>query len=164
VFNHILVPTDFSVYSDAALEYARAIAAQFRSTLHLLHVIDAQLVAGPPGSEIYIGESAELHAELFDNAKDRLAQRAARPAGAPFTVTTEVIVGTSAPAIIDVAAGRGIDLIVMGTHGRTGLAHLLMGSVAERVVRFAPCPVLTIRNAPAAPPRSVQFAREAVPG
>jgi nucleotide-binding universal stress UspA family protein len=131
MFRHILVPTDFSETSDAALDYGLELAARFNAQLHLLHVIDAPAV---------------LPAGLFDDVKAKLARRAAR--GQRCAVTTEVITGTSARTIVCYARARSMDLIVMGTHGRSGMAHLLMGSVAEKVVRDAPCPVLTVRHAP----------------
>jgi nucleotide-binding universal stress UspA family protein len=162
MFTRILVPTDFSAPSDAALEYARGIAAKFGSRIHVLHVLDEALVATPYGNDVFVAESPTLLAELFDEAKNRLAHRASRPDGAPFTVTTEVVSGTSARTITDYAGEHAVDLIVMGTHGRSGVAHLLMGSVAEKVVRFAPCPVLIVRSAPVPLPAFAEPARNVV--
>ena len=131
MFTHILVPTDFSEPSEAALDYALELAVRFDARLHLLHVIDA----------------AAVPAGLFDDVKAKLARRASR-GERRAAVTTEVITGTSARTIVCYARARSMDLIVMGTHGRSGVAHILMGSVAEKVVRDAPCPVLTVRHAP----------------
>ena len=147
MFTNILVPTDFSGPSDAALEYARVLAAKFGATLHLLHVLEMSFVAGPLVGP-FIDERPAVQARLFEDASIRLEHRA-RTANAEFPVRSEIVGGTGARAIVDYARERGMDLIVMGTHGRTGMAHLLMGSVAERVVRSASCPVLTVRDAPA---------------
>jgi universal stress protein A len=146
MFTDILVPTDFSEPSEAALDYALALAATHGSRLHLLHVVDASFVTGPVSAEIFVVETPAEQAALFDDAKAKLAHRAARCTSGK--ITTEVITGTSARTIICYARARSIDLIVMGTHGRSGMAHLFMGSVAEKVVRDAPCPVLTVRQAP----------------
>ena len=145
MFTRILVPTDFSEPSDAALECARVVAAKFGASLHLLHVVEAPFVTGL-GSEMFIAESPAVQAELFEEAKARLAHRAASAGNSGVKVSTEIIGGTSARSIVDYANHRGMNLIVMGTHGRSGMAHLLMGSVAEKVVRNAPCPVLTVRS------------------
>jgi nucleotide-binding universal stress UspA family protein len=150
MFTRILVPTDFSDASDAALDYARALAGRFASTLHLVHVLDAPFVTGPISTEVFMSQAPAVQEELFEEARARLARRAAAAERAHLRVTTEIVSGTTARAIVDIAADRAMDLIVMGTHGRSGMAHLLMGSVAERVVRTAPCPVLTVRCAPAA--------------
>jgi nucleotide-binding universal stress UspA family protein len=146
MFSRILVPTDFSEPSDAALEYARSLATKFGSTLHLLHMIDAPFANGQFGSEVFIAETPAIEAELFEEAKAKLAHRVTPSDKARFNATTEVIVGSSPRGILDYATERAMDLIVMGTHGRSGMAHLLMGSVAEKVVRSAPCPVLTVRQ------------------
>jgi nucleotide-binding universal stress UspA family protein len=76
----------------------------------------------------------------------RVVDETASRAATNVTITTQVLVGQAVPLITRTAAERGVDLVVMGTHGRGGVAHLMLGSVAERVVRTAPCPVLTVRN------------------
>ena len=138
----ILVPTDFSADAAAALSYALRFAQPFGASVHLLHVVADPLAAGAWSSAVYTAEIAGLHINLVRDAEQRLQQEAAEK-GVP--IATEVRTGDAAHAVLDVASQKGIDLIVMGTHGRTGLAHLVMGSVAERVVRLAPCPVLTLR-------------------
>ena len=148
MFPRILVPTDFSPQSDAALEYARALAEKFGSSLHLLHVLQDPFVSGPLGSELYVGETEGMRKALMDDAEGRVRTRLTAQDRARFGATTEVVVGSGARTIVEYADAKGISLIVMGTHGRTGLAHAFMGSVAERVVRTASCPVLTIREAP----------------
>lgn len=121
---NILVATDFSPCSDQAIRAALALARHFGATLHLLHVVP--------------------HAAERAAALDRLGAFAeAQAEGVPFTAS--VAAGRPAPEIARYAAREQMDLIVLGTHGRTGLAHAVMGSVAEAVVRTAPCQVLTIR-------------------
>jgi nucleotide-binding universal stress UspA family protein len=142
---NILVPTDFSEASDAALMYGRELAGRFGATLHLLHVTDnLQLTAF---ADIYAAPLMELQTKIDENARVRLAELAidSDHSGPPTrqTVTTSA---TPAFAITEYARNNAIDLIVMGTHGRGPLTHLLMGSVAERVVRVSPCPVLTVRH------------------
>jgi nucleotide-binding universal stress UspA family protein len=147
MFNHILVATDFSEPSAAAVEYARTLATSFGSTLHLLHVVEAPSVTGPLGTPVFVSEGPALQGQLFEEAKERLEDLVTPADRSHGNVVTEVIVGTAARTILDFAADHDMDLIVVGTHGRSGMAHLLMGSVAEKVVRGALCPVLTVRKA-----------------
>lgn len=137
IIRRILVPTDFSEPSDTALEYARTLAGRVGASLHLLHVLEDPFLAEGLLAEAYIGSGPSVRVDLLDDARERLLHRAA---GA----TTEVIFGHGATTIVEYAERGGFDLIVMGTHGRTGLAHLLIGSVAETVVRTATVPVLTV--------------------
>jgi nucleotide-binding universal stress UspA family protein len=150
MFTRILVPTDFGAASDAALEYARAFAAKFGASLYVLHVVEGSYASGPMGTEAFVVESPAIQQALMDDARARLDVRVNADDRVRFNATSELIVGASARVILHFAEERGIDLIVMGTHGRSGMAHLLMGSVAEKVVRHAPCPVLTVRQAPVA--------------
>lgn len=140
IVTRILVPSDFSDASDRALEYARVLAARFGASLHLLHVVDDPFVADGLAAEAYITETPSVRTAMLDDARARLQHRATGCS------TTEAIFGRAATTIVEYAQQLEIDLIVMGTRGRTGLAHLLLGSVAERVVRKAPCPVLTVRH------------------
>lgn len=142
----ILVPTDFSAAADAALDFARTIAATFGASLHLLHVFEDPFVPGAFGVETYVPIPPATHAALLEDAKARLAHRLPPGDQGRFHGTTEIVTGISAPAIVEYARENSIDLIVMGTHGRTGVEHLLLGSVAERVVRTAHCPVLTVHQ------------------
>lgn len=146
-FARILVPTDFSAASDAALEYARTLAQKFGSALHILHVLEDPYTTGAFATELYAPLPAETRDALAQDAQARLAERAAAANLEPDRVVTMLAPGLDTRAIVDYAADNGIDLIVMGTHGRRGVSHLLLGSVAERVVRTAPCPVLTVRGA-----------------
>ena len=142
----ILVPTDFSVAADAALDFAKTIAATFGASLHLVHVFEDPFVPGAFGVDTYAPIPPATRAALFDDAKARLGHRLPPADQARFHGTTEIVTGISAPAIVEYARENSIDLIVMGTHGRTGMAHLFIGSVAERVVRTAECPVLTVHQ------------------
>jgi len=142
----ILVPTDFSATADAALEYAWVLAEQFGASLELLHVLDDPFVADGMAAEAYISEAPALRSAMLHDAQERLRHRAVPQERRATPVATEVLFGHGARTIAEYAAERGVDLIVMGTHGRTGFAHLLLGSVAERLVRTAPCPVLTVRH------------------
>ncbi len=146
MFTRILVPVDFSAPSDAALEYARDVAARYGSSLHLLYVAEDPYRA-LYSAEVFVAEVEGLREEILSDAEKRLKDRLRPSDVTELRATAVSIIGTPAGSIIEYAAGHGIDLIVMGTHGRGGMAHLLLGSVAERVVRTAPCPVLTIREA-----------------
>jgi universal stress protein A len=147
MFTRILVPTDFSEPSEAALDYARMVADTFGASLHVLHVFDAPFAAGAVSPELFIAESPAAQAQLFEEASSRLQHRVTPADRTRYRATTEIVTGTSAESIVTYARDRGMDLIVMGTHGRSGLSHLLMGSVSEKVVRTAPCPVMTVRRA-----------------
>lgn len=141
MFHRILVPTDFSAPSDAALAYARTLAGQFGASLHLLHVLENVFLRA------IVADPHALETAALRHLHDRLTDDDLRWLGALAVLEKSDI---PAEEIVSYARNAGIDLIVMGTHGRTGLSHVLMGSVAERVVRTAPCPVMTTRNAPAA--------------
>lgn len=142
---HILVATDFSLDADAALAYGLALAKAVRASVHLLHVVDNPLAAGMWSAEVYSTELAGLQINLVRDAEEQL-RRGIRTLDRPgVTITSDVRTGRPAPTIVEFARERGIDLIVIGSHGRTGVAHLLVGSVAEHVVRTAPCPVLVVR-------------------
>jgi nucleotide-binding universal stress UspA family protein len=140
----ILFPTDFSSNASAAQDYACAFAEQFGAELHVLYVLqDMSLVMPEPGTMFAI--PASNIEEVRASAEQALAQvlDAAWCKGRRVTRTTRD--GAPFVEIIRYAAENQIDLIVMGTHGRAGLPHVLLGSVAERVVRKAGCPVLTVR-------------------
>ena len=163
-FTHVLVPTDLSDPANHALRYALEEATMHHARVTLLHVLpshsdtDVYYVTGSPDADAQGN---------FDPVAGRLrAQRAPEPTVVRSdpneeartrlqdlmrgvfhgTWDVEVAVGHPADTIVRVAQERGADLIVMGTHGRTGLQHVLLGSVAEKVVRLAPCPVLTVRG------------------
>jgi nucleotide-binding universal stress UspA family protein len=138
----ILVPTDFSECSKQAIAYAYELAQAFGAKLVLLHVLeDLPSYIGfiPPGGAAMLLEDLERQARLD------LAEVLPEAEAAEVEVTRQVVVGSPYHVIIQVAAAEKVDLIVIATHGRTGFSHLVMGSVAERVLRTAPCPVMTIR-------------------
>jgi len=140
----ILVPTDFSDSADHALAYAVTLAGQVSAPVHLIHVFDDPDAVGLY-SEVYVPMPPEVRAALLTDVRRQLATRTA--IAGHNKVTTEVLTGApTARAIVEAAKQDGCDLIVMGTHGRHGMAHLLLGSVAERVVRTAQCPVLVVRR------------------
>jgi nucleotide-binding universal stress UspA family protein len=140
----ILVPIDFSEYSDLALKYAIPFAERFSAAITLLHVVEPP-VACPETGAMY--PSAELLEQLSQAEKERLAhvceQQQLR---VPLLRQALVQVGVPHEVINASAREQSIDLIILGTHGRTGLAHMLHGSIAERVLREAPCPVLVLRT------------------
>jgi nucleotide-binding universal stress UspA family protein len=142
----VLVATDFGEPADTALTYGRDLARAFGATLHVLHVVD-DVRARAIGGEGYTVDVTELQRKIEESARARLdalvAEDDRRELGARAILQTST---TPAQAICSYARDARIDLIVMGTHGRGGVAHLFMGSVAERVVRSAPCPVLTVRH------------------
>ena len=145
LIKNVLVATDFSEPSEAALNYGRELARTFTATLHVLHVADN--VTFQYGVEGYSTLLPEMQADVEEAARrqlDRLITEEDRTAlrAKPAIVTA----GPKAAAIVDYASAHQIDLIVMGTHGRGGISHVLIGSVAERVVRTATCPVLTVHH------------------
>ncbi len=142
-FTTILAATDFSEASEQAVSYAASLAREYGATLHLLHVVPDPVLAAA-WSEAYAYDLDKLGERLRRDAERQLAERAARIEG--IVVTRDALIGRPASIITAMAADRDVDLIVMGTHGRSGVSHLFMGSVAERVVRTAPCPVLTVRE------------------
>jgi nucleotide-binding universal stress UspA family protein len=142
-FTHILVPTDFGPASDAALACAKEMASRFHARLSLLHVITDPLATGVSTPDVYVATSPELRDKLLANARERMEAAVTEENRPGFAVSVEARIGTPAAVIEDFVREQKVDLIVMGTHGRRGLSHLFLGSVAERLVRLAPCPVLT---------------------
>ena len=147
-FGRILVPTDFSDTSDTALAYAKTLAAQLGASLHLLHVFADPYAAATYAPDVYAPLPPEARERTLRDIDERLRERMNAVEKERFHGTTEIVTGLTAKQIVRHAAERDIDLIVMGTHGRRGVAHLLLGSVAEHVVRTATCPVLTVRDMP----------------
>ena len=137
----ILVPTDFSDASVAAQQYALGLAEAFGSAVHLLHVVQDPYVQ-PWAAEAFGVSLAGVLERWEQDARAQLEQ-ASSAAAAGVTCMTRV--GHPFVEILNYASEAHVDLIVMGTHGRGPVAHMLLGSVAERVVRKAPCPVLTVR-------------------
>lgn len=139
----ILVPVDFSSNSARALDYAYTLATKLGASLHLIHVCEVPAMRTG---------SMDAYAIAYSNWSQQLGEEAERqllaltPKLTGVTVSSEVLFGNPARAIVAAAAARKPDLIVMGTHGHGPLMHALMGNVAERVVRMASCPVLTVRE------------------
>jgi universal stress protein A len=143
----ILVPIDFSPTSDVALRYGRDLAKTFGATLHVLHAVGDAVTLGavPPA---YGPELGSVVVELEADARRRVSELVEPDRADGLTVTDSVVSAMSpSNAIVTYAKEHDIDLIVMGTHGRGAVAHFLLGSVTESVVRSAPCPVLTVRHA-----------------
>jgi nucleotide-binding universal stress UspA family protein len=141
----ILVPTDFSVHSEAAVRYATDLADHLGATVSLLHVLDDPFVSGAWPVEAFAADAAGFLQELADDGRKRLAALVAALRERGIAADAEVITGSPSTAIVEQALQGHYDLIVMGTHGRTGLSHAVIGSVAERVQRKARCPVLTVK-------------------
>jgi nucleotide-binding universal stress UspA family protein len=144
VLNSVLVGTDFGETSTAALAYGRNLAGAFGGRLHLLHV--AEQVTATAAAEFYLEDLVELQRAVEESASkqlnalltpDDLARLSAKPV---VRVAPDV-----ARAIVEYAKAAHVDVIVIGTHGRGAVSRFMMGSVAEKVVRTAPCPVLVVR-------------------
>lgn len=143
----ILCPVDFSECSRKAVDYARFLAQRFDSEVTLFHVWASPVSLYPElsvwvnNAETTLAQAVEAHAQsemkrVADSLPDEFRAR----------VQTEIVCGSPLQSIVERATSGAFDLIVLGTHGHTGFMHLLVGSVAERVVQHAPCPVLTVRG------------------
>jgi nucleotide-binding universal stress UspA family protein len=144
--SRILVPVDFSPHSELALRYAAALASRLEASVELLHVMDDRIGSPVWTSEVPVPDLSDLRKNVIADAEDQLERYRAVAELARVRTATTVRTGQPSKTIIEHARTGGIGLIVMGTHGRSGLAHLFMGSVAEHVVRHAPCPVVTMRD------------------
>lgn len=142
----ILVPTDFSDNSRLALDYAAALGERFDSELHLLHVVQDVFSSVVPEPGLAFASAGDYVRELRESAEGALQKLVESKPLAGKKVVRHVSEGQPFVEIIRCARDKSIDLIVIATHGRSGVAHVLMGSVAERVVRKAGCPVLTVRS------------------
>lgn len=140
---NILCPTDYSEASRVSLERACELARHFGSNIHLLHVMEAYETPypylGPP-----FNESVSWEPMIREQAAAALAKWELPKDAEGLNVQRSLLPGSPAVGIVNFAKENGIDLIVMPTHGRTGLAHVLLGSVAENVIRLSECPVLTV--------------------
>jgi universal stress protein A len=138
---NICVPVDFSDTSAAALNYAKALAEAFQAKLHLLHV----LVNWIPDGDFPV--NPQFYVEMEQSARKQLDRLLTTQERDKYQARLELVNGMSEfVEIIRYAREQNIDLLVLGTHGRGPIAHMLLGSVAEKVVRKAPCPVLTVRH------------------
>jgi nucleotide-binding universal stress UspA family protein len=141
--HHVLVPIDFSPYAEQALDYAIALAQKLQARVTLLHVIQPPLVAG---ADMGVWPSPAFIDDLKTAITRDMEGSLARVTAAGLAGEIAVVHGVPFHEILNTAKARQMDLIIMGTHGRTGLPHVLLGSVAEKVVRLAPCPVLVARQ------------------
>ena len=134
----ILFPTDFSTASDAALVHAENLAKQSSAELLILHIEEPPLAYG--GGELYYGLPEPSSERILEMLSDVC------PSDHQLSFEHRLVMGDPATEIVRIAEEEQAELIVLGTHGRTGLSRILMGSVAEAVVRHAPCPVLIYRE------------------
>lgn len=137
-FETILMPTDLSGPGDAAIDLAVTLAKAFNSRLLLVHVIEPDTA--------YVGSDVFVASGGVDEAGIQKQLSALADTHSDVNIDTRIINGEVTSAILDVANNEKVDLIVMGTHGRSGLTRVLMGSIAESVMRSAPCPVLSYKH------------------
>ena len=138
----ILVPIDFSDHSREALKVAYDLASQTGARTMLLHALEPIYFAGAPRGQAYDGP---ITMEQFRDAEDAMARLVESESGRKTPVSGKVVSGSAADEILKTAESSDADLIVMSTHGRSGLSRAILGSVAEKVLRGASCPVLTTR-------------------
>jgi universal stress protein A len=139
----ILVPTDFSESARRALDYGLSFARDYKAELILLHVVEAVPVGY--ASDLFPVPVAEMYQEVSAFARSELAKLAAEASAQGVTARERVLQGKPSAEIVRLAAEEAVDLIVLGTHGKDLLDQAIFGSTTERVVRKAPCPVLTCR-------------------
>ncbi len=142
----ILAPSDFSLHSNRALRYAASIAERFQAELHLLHILPEILTPVGPEPMLVAELPLEYYAENEALALDTLKGLPQADWGKPASTQFAVRWGETVSCTLAYAQEIKADLLVISTHGRTGLSHALMGSVAERIVRESHCPVLTVRD------------------
>ena len=143
-YQRILCPVDFSSYSKAALEEGASLAKSMGAELSVLHAYQNPAYVLPMSG--YVGPTADMLNKIREQLAAELEALAAPYRKQGIKTETLVLEGVPYKSIVDHAAEWHADLIVMDTHGRTGISHALTGSVAERVVRLAPCPVLITRK------------------
>ena len=142
MYDRILIPTDGSECADSAVEHALDIAAQYDAELHVLSIVDSRDVSHSAPAI----SPEQVQQTLRDRAESVVESVADRAEAAGVTVVTAVESGIPDDVVVEYAADEDCDLIVMGTHGRTGLERYLLGSVTERTVRRSSVPVLTVRG------------------
>jgi len=140
----ILVPCDFSEYAEYAFQWALGFAEKWEAKVVVMHAAPLFSHLAYPES-VYVVDIAKMEEDLITDAEKRLQEFAAKKGTSTVPVETRAVLGDPFWEICQAVEREHADLIVMGSHGRTGLAHVLLGSVAERVVRHAPCPVLVAR-------------------
>jgi universal stress protein A len=140
----ILLPSDFSDYAEYAFTWALEMAEKWGAKVVVMNAAPVFSHLAYPES-VYMVDLAKMEAEIIADAQKKLQEFVAKKGASPVPVETRAVMGDPFWEICQAAEQEPADLIVMGSHGRTGLAHVLLGSVAERVVRHAPCPVLVAR-------------------
>jgi nucleotide-binding universal stress UspA family protein len=141
MYDDILLPTDGSDGIDAAATHARALADRFDATIHVLSVVDTRNRFESPTS----GLSTEVWTAAETERAEHAIENTVAALGETVPVETTIVEGVPKTAILEFVDSEGMDMVVMGTHGRTGLDHYLIGSVTEKVVRRSPVPVVTVR-------------------
>jgi universal stress protein A len=146
--SRILVPIDFSECSRVALDYATTLAKTFEAKIDVLHVWEVPPYIPPEAMVGVPGHDTQSLADVAKGSAEQEMRRFVKDLEDDGVHVERTLLDSGDPGrtIVDVAEKEGYDIIVLGTHGRTGLSHLLMGSVAERVVRHSSCPVLTVRS------------------
>ncbi len=139
----ILVAVDFSEYAESVLDVAVEFAGQFNAELHLVHAFDVRI---PLVTPYEVAIPTAFIEEAREAAASKLGALIRKVAAEGIPATSNLSEVPAASAIVDLAEELGVDLIIMGTRGHTGLKHVLLGSVAERTLRHAPCSVLTVKE------------------
>ena len=146
VLKRILVATDFGHAAESALRYGGALSREFGAELHILHVVDNVFARAITGND-YAAVAPTVQEDLERAGRRQTEALLADDDRRDLRAVAATVTSTNpAAAIVEYARAHAIDLVVIGTHGRGAVAHLLLGNVAERVVRTAPCPVLTVRS------------------
>jgi nucleotide-binding universal stress UspA family protein len=141
-FNGVMVPVDFSKESNLAAKFASSLAEEYKTKLHVLHVIEPLHAS----LRLHVADFDAFQQKVIDQAQEDLGNVIPSSMKKRLEVEEILEIGHPQHVIVDKAKELGVDLIVIATHGRTGFAHVLLGSVAEQVIRHAPCPVFVIRN------------------
>jgi nucleotide-binding universal stress UspA family protein len=150
-FQRILVATDFGPSSAGTIEYASTLAMKLGACVHLVHVLEEPFMTAGP-HRFHLPDTPERRELMYVEARARLSRLAGGLSAWGGRNTVDVRAGAAADAIAQAVIDYGADMLVVGTHGRTALQRLLIGSVADRLVRTAACPVLVVREAKAAEP------------
>jgi nucleotide-binding universal stress UspA family protein len=140
----ILIPTDFSEYSQFALKYAMALAVSFKARLYVIHVCEHAITGA--GTEAYHFSVPEFLADVEKAERESLEKIVSEIRSAGIDAQSVFTTGRAYIDIVDKAKELDVDLITLATHGRKGLSHFVFGSTAEKIVRLAPCPVLTVKH------------------
>jgi universal stress protein A len=140
----ILVPTDFSDYAEYAYKWALGMATDNQAKIVLFHAAPTMSYIAYPEA-VYYPDLVRMEQDIVTDAEKRVTEFAAKKGASSIPVETRVAIGEAVSEICQAAEREHADLIIMGSHGRTGFSHVLLGSVAERVVRHASCPVLVAR-------------------